>query len=448
LLDIYNCRFAQKLEVHLSSKRILILTYYWPPSGGGGVQRWMYFAIYLSKLGFKPTVITVHPDKASYPLIDTTQMEMVKDIETIYTYTFEPLKLYSFLKTGKTKKDIPYGNLGESKGGFFSKAMAFVRANFFVPDARKGWVPYAKKAASKLLKKDKFDWLVTTGPPHSTHLAGLYLSKKFNIKWLADFRDPWGEIYFLQNTFRFAFAQQKDQKLESQILNQANLVTTVGPGMADLLRPKIVNKSKLHVLFNGFDANMLEGIEKQVEKNKKFVISHIGLLGESQRFDVLIEGLKKSAIDVSKVLIHLTGSVHPSHLNILKNSFKDLEFIHQGFLPRKEALTVMKNSNLLLLCPPMIGQTKLIVSTKTMEYLAVSVPILGIGDNQSDAALLVKQQSFSQFYSPENTSDISKFIQECYQNWEKDTPLIDNFNTTTFSRWAITKELVALLNEN
>ena len=115
----------------MAEKRILILTYYWPPSGGGGVQRWMYFAMYLKRLGYNPTVITVHPDKASYPLIDKSQLDMVKEIETIYTNTLEPLKFYSFLKSGKTKKEIPYGNLGENSGGIFSKAMAFVRSNFF-----------------------------------------------------------------------------------------------------------------------------------------------------------------------------------------------------------------------------------------------------------------------------------------------------------------------------
>lgn len=429
----------------MTEKCILILTYYWPPSGGGGVQRWMYFAMYLKRMGYKPTVITVHADKASYPLIDKSQLEMVKDIETIYTNTLEPLKFYSFLKSGKTNKEIPYGNLGENNGGVFSKAMAFVRSNFFVPDARKGWVPYAKKAASELLKSEKFDWLITTGPPHSTHLAGLYLSKKFNIKWLADFRDPWSEIYFLQNTYRFNFAKQKDEELELQVLNSADIVTTVGSGMADLLRKKMKNPEKLHVLYNGYDKEMFEGIEKRTVKNELFTISHIGLLGDTQRLDSFIEALKKADIDNSKILIHLAGSVHPNHLEKLKSDLPNVQFIHQGFLPRKEALSLMKNSDLLLLCPPMVGETRLIVSTKTMEYLAAGVPILGIGDEQSDAANLVKQQRISSFNNPEDLEGISKFISESFQNWQSGKILENDFNPEPYSRIAVTEKLATLL---
>ncbi len=429
----------------MAEKRILILTYYWPPSGGGGVQRWMYFAMYLKRLGYNPTVITVHPDKASYPLIDKSQLDMVKEIETIYTNTLEPLKFYSFLKSGKTKKEIPYGNLGENSGGIFSKAMAFVRSNFFVPDARKGWVPYAKKAASDLLKSEKFDWLITTGPPHSTHLAGLYLSKKFNIKWLADFRDPWSEIYFLQNTYRFNFAKQKDEELESKVLNSAHVITTVGPGMADLLRKKMKNPKKLHVLYNGYDKEMFEVIEKRTSKNELFTISHIGLLGDTQRLDSFIDALKISDIDASKILIHLAGSVHPIHLEKLKTDLPNVQLIHQGFLPRKEALTLMKNSDLLLLCPPMIGQTRLIVSTKTMEYLAANVPILGIGDELSDAATLVKEQTMSQFCDPEAIEKMAQFITLSFKNWQEDKSTLNNFDPEPYSRLAVTHKLAVLL---
>ncbi|MFM9943675.1 MAG: glycosyltransferase family 4 protein [Bacteroidia bacterium] len=447
----------------MTEKRILILTYYWPPSGGGGVQRWMYFAMYLKRLGYKPTVITVHPDKASYPLIDKSQLEMVKDIETIYTNTLEPLKFYSFLKSGKTNKEIPYGNLGENSGGVFSKAMAFVRSNFFVPDARKGWVSYAKKAAEKIIKPEtsiftdkkngtelivttfNYDWVITTGPPHSTHLAGLFLSKKFNIKWLADFRDPWSEIYFLQNTYRFNFAKQKDEELESLVLNSADIVTTVGPGMADLLRKKMKNPEKLHILYNGYDKEMFEGIEKRSTKNNQFIISHIGLLGDTQRLDSFIEALKKVDIDKSKILLHLAGSVHPVHLEKLKTDLPDVHLIHKGFLPRKDALTLMKNSDLLLLCPPMVGQTRLIVSTKTMEYLAAGVPILGIGDEQSDAATLVKQQGISGFYDPEDLEGISRFISESFQNWKLDNISKNDFNPEPYSRLAVTDKLAEIL---
>lgn len=432
----------------MTEKRILILTYYWPPSGGGGVQRWMYFAKYLSTLGFKPTVITVDPKKASYPLIDRSQLELVKDIETIYTNTLEPLKLYSLIRSGKSDKAIPYGNLGEKNSGFFGKAMAFVRANFFVPDARKGWVPYATRAASKLLQSNQYEWLITTGPPHSTHLAGLKLSQKFNVKWLADLRDPWTEIYFLQKGMRMRFAQKKDADLENEVLDKANLITTVGPGMADLLRKKLSQPDKLHILYNGYDKEMFENIPLNSTNNEHFTIAHIGLLGESQRFDCLIDALKISGLDQTKIRIFLAGTVNDTHINRLKQELPNIQVEHQSFVPRKEALSIMKNSELLLLCPPMLGETKLIVSTKTMEYLAASNPILGIGDTESDAANLVKQQSMSAFYTPENTQGIANFLVEKFTDWQMDITHNNTFNPDPYSRYAVSCVLAEILNSN
>lgn len=428
----------------MNTKNILIITYYWTPSGGGGVQRWMYFAIYLSKLGFKPTVVTVKPEKASYPLIDHSQTTMVKDIETIYTDTLEPFKIYSFLKTGKKNKEIPYGNLGSSNGGVFSKIMAFVRANFFVPDARKGWVKFAIEASSQLLKNRKYDWIVTTGPPHSTHLAGLYLSKKFNIKWLADFRDPWSEIYFLNETYRFDFAKQKDLKLEKKILNTANLITTVGPAMGDLLSKKMENNQKLKILFNGYDHEMLDSIEKKNSKNEKFTISHLGLLGSTQRFDSFLKALEISETDISKIKIQLAGNVFEEYLQSIKS--KNINLGYSNFLQRKDALSLMKNSDLLLLCPPMIGETKIIISTKSMEYLAAGVPILGIGDKESDAAILVKKQSFSGFFAPDEIDETAKFISSCFKNWENNTVLKNDFNPENYSRFEVSKQLAEILD--
>lgn len=423
--------------------KVLILTYYWPPSGGGGVQRWMYFAIYLSKMGIKPKVITVDPQKASYPLIDNSQINMVENIETIYTNTFEPLKLYSLLKSGSKNKEIPYGSLGGSKG-IFSKIMAFVRANFFIPDARKGWTKYAINASTKILNKEKFDWIITTGPPHSTHLAGYYLSKKFKIKWLADFRDPWSEIYFLNETYRFNFAKQRDLKLEKKVLNNADIITTVGPSMAKLLLKKINNSEKLKVLYNGYDHELLQSIENNKHKNIKFTITHLGLLGSTQRFDSFINALLCSKIDMSDIQICLAGKVDTKFLNSLNEN--KINVTHHNFLERKTALTQMKNSELLLLCPPMTGNTELIISTKTMEYLACSVPILGIGDTNSDASKLVAQQSFSGFFNPDNINQIADFLYLKYSNFKKNNIEDNNFDATEYSRYNVSKELLKILN--
>lgn len=428
-------------------KKILIITYYWPPSGGGGVQRWMYFARYLKSFGFDPTVITVHPDKASYPLLDPTQLEGVKDIRTLYTDTREPLKLYAKLKGSKSNNAIPYGNLGEKGSGIIGKLMAFIRVNFFIPDARKGWVPFALKAAQKELEQIQYHWLVTTGPPHSTHLAGLKLARKYPVRWLADFRDPWTEIYFLQTGLRMDFARKKDAALEQDVLDNADLVSTVGPGMASLLGSKMKNPGKLQILYNGYDHELFDEIKGNRLKNNRFTISHIGLLGESQRFESLLAAIHHSGIDRNTLQIELAGTVDAKHRKVIREEFPGLLVNEHGFVNRKTALTLMKTSDLLLLCPPMSGNTELIVSTKTMEYLASGTPVLGIGDPRSDAAALVRQQSFSGFFDPSDTEGIAQFLNKTYMNWYTDTETENTFRAERYSRFSVARELAAVLNE-
>ena len=169
---------------------ILLITYYWPPAGGSGVQRWLYFSKYLSEFGHQITVITVDPKFASYSSIDESLNEHVKGVEVHKTKTFELIRLYSFLKSGNSKKSIPQGNIGGKKKSFLDKFSSFVRANYFIPDARVGWNPYVIKKAHELFEKKKFDTVITTGPPHSTHLVGLKLRERYQFKWIADFRDP------------------------------------------------------------------------------------------------------------------------------------------------------------------------------------------------------------------------------------------------------------------
>jgi len=170
------------------------MTYYWPPSGGSGVQRWMYFAKYLKQQGWIPFVITVDEKNASYPVLDQSLLTEVDNIHVIKTKTVEPLKWYSLLFTGSKKGGIPQGEV--QKSGLLRKFATYIRGNFFIPDARKGWNSYAVREAVKLVKKENIKTVITTGPPHSTHLIGLKLKSLSEIKWFADFRDPWTDIFY------------------------------------------------------------------------------------------------------------------------------------------------------------------------------------------------------------------------------------------------------------
>ncbi len=156
----------------------------------------MYFSRYLKEFGIEPIVITVDPEEASYKFLDRKFLDHVKDVQVYRTSTMEPLKFYSKMVGGDERAEIPQGFAGESKPGLFRKISRFIRGNFFIPDARKGWNRFAYSQAEELIKREKIDVVITNGTPHSTHLAGLKLKKKFGVKWICDLRDPWTEAYY------------------------------------------------------------------------------------------------------------------------------------------------------------------------------------------------------------------------------------------------------------
>ncbi|MDW8274577.1 MAG: glycosyltransferase, partial [Chitinophagales bacterium] len=230
-------------------QKVLLLTYYWPPAGGVAVQRWLKFCKYLPEHGWIPHVITVKD--GSYPYIDTSlEREVPPEVNLYRTHALEPFAIYNFFR-GNEGKQLPTAFLDSSaRKTFFQKVAEWVRANFFIPDARLGWIPFAQRAAASIIRSENIKVVITTGPPHSTHLAGLWLKKRFEIKWVADFRDPWTNIFTNQYLPRSAYAQRKDERLESMVLSKADIITVIGPSMKKEFEGKA---KKVEVIWNGYD---------------------------------------------------------------------------------------------------------------------------------------------------------------------------------------------------
>ena len=178
------------------NKKVLIITYYWPPCGGAGVQRWLKFAKYLPGYGWEPYVLTVDPDYAEYPVTDT---DLLNDVhpDLFVFYTKAPKTLFQLYKKITGRKVMPYGGFSnENKPGFFDKFMRFIRGNFFLPDPRRSWNRELIKKAEEIIKTKDVNIVITSSTPHSTQLAGMKLKKRNDITWIADIRDPWPDIYY------------------------------------------------------------------------------------------------------------------------------------------------------------------------------------------------------------------------------------------------------------
>ncbi len=427
--------------------KVIIVSYYWPPSGGSGVQRWMYFAKHLVENGIEPIVVTISPENAAYSTFDESLVKQVEHIETHHTTGgFQILKFYSFLKSGNTKKQIPVGDIGDKKKSKFDKLSAYIRANYFIPDARVGWNKKAIPEIEKIIKKEKIDFIITTGPPHSTHLIGLEIKNKYNLKWVADFRDPWTEVYYNNLFKRNKRADLKDKSLEIRVLNKADLVLTVGPSMRKMLADKLPNnESKVHTILNGFDEEKLSLI--QGKRYQEFTIAHIGIWTLQQANTEIVSALKQIASENKdwQIRFVLVGNIHPEIIQNLQN-IPNLIVDHRGKVSHQDALQEMMNADLLLNCQADIPNSKLIISGKHMEYLATGNNMIVIGNKGGDAAELMKGNEKAWMISPKDVDELKNSIIYFYQ-LERKTPLY-NLEMNQYSRKSTAKELADLLRKS
>lgn len=418
------------------SKKVLILSYYWPPSGGSGVQRWMYFAKYLKQFGWEPIVITVDEKKAAYPSLDKSLLEEVKTIRVIKTTTREPLKLYSRLISGSANAGIPQGEVNTSS--VFKKIAAYIRGNFFIPDARKGWVPFAIKAAKRIIVEEKVQHLITTGPPHSCHLAGLALKKEFPLNWWVDFRDPWTTVFYNQQMFRSKRSASKDQALELAVLQAASgVITTVGGELVQRLQKK-VPQQRIEVLPNGFDAELLATVQAE-KKNDVFHLVYTGLLTQNQAYSEIISALKQ----VKKqrpIQFSLAGNISLSIITEIQQALPEIEVTYHGYLEHAAAVGLIKRADLLLNFIFEGAHTEMI-SGKLLEYFATGVPVLCLGNPNSAAGEFIAQGSCARIFLPNQQEEIVAFLSECYK--QQDTPFNAFSNLQDWSREAISQQLIS-----
>ena len=421
-------------------KKVLIVTYYWPPSGGSGVQRWMYFSKYLSEFGYEPIVLTVSEKYASYKNEDLSFLEFVKDIQVHKTKSFEPLKLYSRLTTGDSKKGIPMGNVESSRKGLIYKLSLYIRGNFFIPDARVGWNRYAVKKAKQLIKDEKIEIVITTGPPNSSHLIGLQLQNEL--------KDPWTDVYYNRVFNRSNRAKRKDEKLEKKVLTYADRVTTIGVKLKELLEAKVPElSSKFNFLYNGYDAVAMDKLIK--DKHDHFEITFIGLLTKNQPYRSLISVLKSINYELNMVF-SLAGNIDSEIIDELQNELPFVKFNVLGYLNHRQALTLMKQSDLLLNFLSEMEHSEILISGKQMEYVATGNPILCIGNTKGECAMLLANIENAEIFEKNQEGEISTFIQSIYKKWlngDDITVSSNSENIRSKSRYEVTRKLAQILDE-
>ncbi len=429
-------------------KKVLIITYYWPPSGGGGVQRWVKFVKYLREFGWEPIVFT--PENPEIPSYDESLMKDIpKDITVIKKPIWEP---YSFYKrfTGKNEKDrIQTAFLTEkkSKSGFLESVSVWVRGNFFIPDARKFWIRPSVSFLTNFLKKEVVSAIITTGPPHSAHMIGLKLKSKTGISWLADFRDPWTNIDFYNDLKLSKYADKLHHKLEKKVLQHADAVTVISPGMERDFK-RIYNRD-YHFIPNGFDSDDI--VEKEIAKNKKFSLAHIGSLTKTRNPDNLWKALSillSEIPELSKYLeILIIGKIDISAIEAI-NKYGLEKYLKQvDYLPHDDVINEQRKATLLLLLINNTPNAKLILTGKIFEYLASETPIICIAPPDGDAAQIINETNSGKVYDFIEVDSLVLGLRNHYTDFRNGYLRSTSTDINKFDRKVLTSKLVEVINK-
>lgn len=438
----------------MKQKRILIITYYWPPSGGPGVQRWLKFVKYLPEFGWKPTIFI--PENPSYPIIDETlEKEVSKDLEIIKSKIWEPYQIAEFF--GKDNKKFKAGqfDVGENQS-WKSKLSIWVRGNFFIPDARVFWVKPSVEFLKKYLKENHFDAFVTTGPPHSLHLIGLELKKEFpNLKWIADFRDPWTEISYYKHLKLTKSSDKKHRNLEAQVFKTADITLATSFTDAENFRKKGANS---FCITNGFDEDASTPLSittqnpqtlKRSNPQTKFTLSYIGVLEQLRNpeilWKVLGELIKENKNFKDDFELKFVGRIDDKILEKIENSELKTSVKNLGYLSHSAANAEMRNSDLLLITNFPNETSKGIIPGKIFEYLQTGNHILSFGPKDGDVKKILDETNAGKHFAYEDSESLKSFILEKYQDWKNGNLSSQTKNIEQFSRKNLTKKLSEIL---
>jgi glycosyltransferase involved in cell wall biosynthesis len=436
----------------MEQKKILIITYYWPPAGGPGVQRWLKFAKYLPDFGWKPIIYT--PENPSYPLLDETLMKDVpENIEMVRTKIWEPYQLAE--KLNKSNKKFKAGQFDVGKNqSWKSKLSIWVRGNFFIPDARVFWVKPSITFLEKYLKENKIDTIVTSGPPHSLHLIGLGLKNKIpNLKWIADFRDPWTEISYYKHLKLTKSSDKKHRQLESAVFKNADITLATSYTDAENFRKAGANA---FCITNGFDesdsskkAEEQEGENTNSQIEKAFTLSYIGVLEQLRNpenlWKALDELVKENPEFADDFNLKFVGRIDDKILQAIENSSLKNHILNLGYLAHGKAVEEMQNSDLLLITNFPNEASKGIIPGKIFEYLASGKQILSFGPDKADVAKILEETQAGKHFNYQDTETVKKFILEKFELWKNGSLLKNTQNIEQFSRKNLTSQLTEVL---
>ena len=433
-------------------KRVLIITYYWPPTGGSGVQRWVKFAKYLPSLGWQPVIYT--PENPEQLAVDhSLEKEIPEGVEIIKTHITEPYELYKkFLhKSGHTKEAVEVNPVNAQNKSLAQKAAMWVRGNLFRPDPRCLWIRPSVKFLKKYLEEHPVDLNVSTGPHQSMHLIGRRLSMQTGLPWIADFRDPWTKIFYFKHLSMTKATERWHHRMEKKVLDDATAVVAVSPLVQQEFQA--MTQTPVELITNGYDECDFSG-EKETAAaggpEKDFTITHTGLFAADGNptvlWDVLAEKCNKDENFKKLLKIKMIGKTDAQIISSIKDSGLGENLIDMDYQPHAAAISAQRTASLLILPLRKEPEYKAVLPGKLFEYLASWRPVLGIGQPDGAMSMILNTTKTGVVLNWEDRKSVGRFIDYCWKRHLEGALTVEDADISRFTRLNLTRQMAALFN--
>jgi hypothetical protein len=434
-------------------KRVLIISYYWPPTGGSGVQRWVKFAKYLPSEGWQPVIYT--PENPEQLAVDESlAAEVPEAAEVVKTRIIEPYELYKKLlrRSGHSKEAVEVNPVNAQNKSLLQKAAMWVRGNLFRPDPRCLWIGPSVRFLKKYLSEHPVDLIVSTGPPQSMHMIGLRLSRETGLPWIADFRDPWTKIFYFKHLSMTPATERWHKKMEKMVLDEASAVVAVSPLVQQEFQA--MTDTPVELITNGFDEcdfSTEPCTQAYGGASQEFTITHTGLFAADGNptvlWDVLAEKCHADEAFRKLLRIKLIGKTDDQILKALKNRGLESSLINMGYQTHSIAVEQQRQASVLILPLRKEPEYRAVLPGKLFEYLASQRPILGIGQPDGAMAMIVNETGTGTVIDWNDKEGISQYIEQCWKRHLEGRLSSDGADLSRFTRRSLTRRMAGLFDK-
>ena len=434
-------------------KRVLIITYYWPPTGGSGVQRWVKFAKYLPSEGWQPVIYT--PENPEQLAVDhSLESEIPAEAEIIKTHITEPYELYKkFLRrSGHSKDAVEVNPVNAQNKSFAQKAAMWVRGNFFRPDPRCMWIGPSVRYLKKYLEEHPVDLIVSTGPPQSMHLIGRRLSQETGLPWIADFRDPWTKIFYFKHLSMTKATERWHHRMERKVLDDASTVVAVSPLVQKEFQE--MTQTPVELITNGFDeCDFPNGMSKEAAggSDRDFTLTHTGLFASDGNPEALWDTLAEICKDDPKfrksLKIKLIGKTDRQINGAIEEAGLKTNLVDMGYQPHNIAVEQQREASVLILPLRKEPEYKAVLPGKLFEYIASGRPILGIGQPDGAMAMILKDTRTGVTIDWNDRESLKRFILNCWDRHQNGKLTAEGADISCFTRRNLTRRMAELFDK-